>query len=341
MSGWINFKDLRAKLDFEQVLRHYGVEVKRKGDQHQGFCPLPDHHGKKNSPSFSANLARGIFQCFGCGAKGNVLEFAAMMEKVSLEDGAAFRGVAFQLQERFCPGAGEPPKTGAKPHGKERPRSEPPAASPVVVNAPLDFDLKGLDPRHPYLLSRGFSAETIAHFGLGFCSRGSLKDRVAIPLWDQKGRLVGYAGRVVDDSVIDESNPRYRFPSKRERDGKVFEFRKARLLYNGSGIESPVTDLLVVEGFTSVWWLHQNGFPMVVATMGADCSERQAELIVSVVQPSGRVWIVPDGDAAGERHAEALLRHLAPHRCVRWVKLAKGRQPTDLTVQDLAACLPV
>lgn len=59
MTGWINFKELRAKLDFEEVLRHYGVEIKRKGDQHQGFCPLPTHQGKKSSPSFSANLARG------------------------------------------------------------------------------------------------------------------------------------------------------------------------------------------------------------------------------------------------------------------------------------------
>ena len=41
MKTWIDFKALRAKLDFEQVLRHYGVEVKRKGNQHQGFCPLP------------------------------------------------------------------------------------------------------------------------------------------------------------------------------------------------------------------------------------------------------------------------------------------------------------
>ena len=89
MKTWIDFKGLRKKLDFEQVLRHYGVEVKRKGNQHQGYCPLPNHQGKKNSPSFSANLERGIFQCFGCGAKGNVLEFAAMMEKADPKDGAA------------------------------------------------------------------------------------------------------------------------------------------------------------------------------------------------------------------------------------------------------------
>jgi DNA primase len=329
MSRWINFKELRAKLDFEQVLRHYGVEVKRKGDQHHGFCPLPSHQGKKNSPSFSANLNRGIFQCFGCGAKGNVLEFAAMMEKVNLEDGAEFRGVALELQSRFCPEIASAPRSKAKPIDKKVNEPERRHNLPAVVNGPLDFELKGLDAEHAYLLTRGFTAETIALFGLGFCSRGLLKDRVAIPLHDPKGRLVGYAGRVVDDALITDENPRYRFPSGREREGKAFEFRKTRFLYNGFRIKAPVDDLIVVEGFTSVWWLHQNGLCDVVATMGADCSERQAELIVSLVKPAGRVWIVPDGDSAGERHVQTLLLQVSPHRFVRWVKLEKDKQPTD------------
>ena len=112
--------------------------------------------------------------------------------------------------------------------------------------------------------------------------------------------LIGYAGRVVDDNLITEDNPRYRFPGERERDGKLFEFRKTLFLYNGFRIKAPVDDLIVVEGFTGVWWLVQNGLPDVVATMGSDCSEKQAELIVSLVKPDGRVWIVPDGDKAGD-----------------------------------------
>ena len=73
----------------------------------------------------------------------------------------------------------------------------------------------------------------------------------------------------------------------------------------------------------------------VVATMGSDCSEKQAELIVSLVKPDGRVWIVPDGDKAGERHAQMLLSLISPHRFVRWVKLYEGRQPTDLSTEQL------
>jgi DNA primase len=335
--NWIDFKALRAQLDFAAVLEHYGVEVKRKGNQHHGYCPLPNHNGKKNSPSFSANLDKGIFQCFGCGAKGNILDFAAFMENADPESGAALHEVAHKLQQRFCPelgGADERKTPPAQKPAAPKP-AEPKSDLPVIVNEPLNFDLKGLDAEHPYLLGRGFTPETIERFDLGFCSRGMLKDRVAIPLQDAAGRLIGYAGRVVDDSTITEDNPRYRFPGERNRDGKIFEFRKTLFLYNGYRIKAPVDDLVVVEGFTGVWWLVQNELPNVVATMGADCSEKQAELIISLVKPGGMVWILPDGDKAGERHAQTLLTLISPHRAMRWVKLADGKQPTDLSGEKL------
>jgi len=332
--NWIDFKALRARLDFAQVMEHYGVEVKRKGTQHTDFCPLPNHNGKRNSPSFSANLKKGIFQCFGCGAKGNVLDFAALMEKADPRDGAALREVALKLQQRFCPETEVKP--GKSVASKPVPsKAEPKDERPVMVNQPLDFELKGLDAEHPYLAGRGFTPETIRHFGLGFCSRGMLKDRLAIPLHDADDGLVGYAGRAVNDDTISDENPRYRFPGKQEKDGTVFEFRKTLFLYNGYRVKAPVDDLIVVEGFASVWWLHQNGLPHVVATMGSDCSERQAELIVALVKPNGRVWIAPDGDKAGERHAQMLLGLISPHRFVRWVKLDENKQPTDLSAEQL------
>src|SRR6185312_16581405 len=100
-ANWVDFKALRAKLDFALVLEQYGVAVKSGGKQHHGFCPLPNHNGKRNSPSFSANLEKGIFQCFGCGAKGNVLDFAALMAHADPRDGEALRKVAVELQKQF------------------------------------------------------------------------------------------------------------------------------------------------------------------------------------------------------------------------------------------------
>jgi DNA primase len=334
---WINYKDLRSRLNFEQVLQHYRVEIRRKGSQHHGFCPLPKHEGKKNSMSFSANLERGIFKCFGCGAKGNLLDFAGLMENIDLTNTKAFRDVALRLQERFCPGQENAPAraTAAEatsPQEQDKPNSE---EKDVIVNPPLDFELKGLVRDHSYLLNRGFTQETIDYFGLGFCSRGYFKDRVVIPLYDQEGKLIGYAGRVVDDSLISGNNPRYLFPGKREREGKSLEFRKSEFVYNGNRIQGTVDDLIIVEGFASVWWLHQNGFPNVVATMGAGYSDKQVELIISVVAPTGRVWLMPDGDRAGEGLAKSLSLPLFEERFVRWIRLREHSQPTDLTVGQL------
>jgi DNA primase len=259
------------------------------------------------------------------------------MEKIDLENGAAFRGVALALQERFCPALTASPKA-KKATEKERTKTEPTVELPVVINPPLDFDLKGLDYNHAYLRARGFTRDTIDEFGLGFCSRGLLKDRVAIPLHDHEGRLVGYAGRVVDDATISKDNPRYRFPSKRKRDGKVIEFRKALFLYNGCHVSAPADDLIVTEGFASVWWLYQHDYSSSVAAMGADCSEKQAELMVALVKPTGRVWVLSDGDDAGRRFAQSVLLQVSPHRFTRWVKIAEGSQPTDLTEEQLKSC---
>ena len=324
--SWINFKELREQLDFVEVLRLYNVEPKLKGDQHHGFCPLPTHNGKRNSPSFSANVKKGIWQCFGCGGKGNVLDFAVLMEGGNPENGEDVQRVALKLKERFL---------GSAPSAKKPENEKHETGENAIINAPLDFTLKGLDANHPYLLKRGFAPETIARFGLGFCSRGLLKDRIAIPLHDNAGKLIGYAGRVADDSTITEENPKYRFPGTRERKGLTYEFRKSLFLYNGHCITSPVSDLVVVEGFAGMWWLWQAGIAAVVGTMGSSCSEEQAEIIVSLVAPTGRVWAFTDGDKAGVRCAETILSLVAPYRFVRWVKLEPDKQPTDFSPSEL------
>jgi len=168
---WINFKELRAKLNFEDVLRLYHVEVKRSGSQHQGPCPLPLHSGPKGPTAFSANLERGIFQCFGCKAKGNLLEFSALMEKVDPADGNALRKVAVKLQEALLPKEKDKrQKTTEKATGSVKT-----GTSKVLVNEPLDFELKDLDAEHSYLLDHCLMPETIQFFWPGFLLAGSFE----------------------------------------------------------------------------------------------------------------------------------------------------------------------
>lgn len=332
---WVNFKELRSKLRFEDVLRHYKIEVRRKGDQHQGFCPLPGHGENRKSPSFSANLERGIFHCFGCGAKGNVLEFACLMAGADPKDGNALRAVAVELQQTFFP-RGENTRQPSDEARVNEPRS---AAAPVKVNEPLNFELKDLDAGHPYLASRGITRETALFFGLGACSRGFLKDRLAIPLHGQDGKLIGYAGRVLDDGTVSEDNPRYRFPSRREHGGAIYTFDKSLFVYNGHRVKAPCDDLVVVQGFPAVWWLHQNGYPASVALMGAECSEEQTEAVSGLLAPSGRLWLMTDGTDLGDGLARIVLGRFARRHFVRWVRLSEGEQPTDLDAAKLKQCL--
>jgi DNA primase len=263
------------------------------------------------------------------------------MEGLNPDDPADFRKAALHLQKTF---GGSDGREREKPIPREKTREgradedlEDDAS--VVVNAPLDFELQRLEYDHPYLRERGFTDETIKTFGLGYCHRGLMKGRIAIPLHDKEGALIGYAGRIVDEEAIGKDTPRYLFPGSRERGGTRHVFRKSAFLYNGFRVGNP-SQLVVVESFTAVWWLTQAGITNVVALMGVSCSDTQGGLLRDLVPEGGSIWLFPDGDKAGERMVEETLVLLAPYRFVRWVKLDEGEQPTDVGREDLLARLP-
>ncbi len=325
--NWINFKDLRSHLTFEKVLHFYGVAgVTMKGKQLVGRCPLPTHNPDKKSPTFSAHPEKGIFQCFSCGGKGNLLDFCVLMDGGNPERGLDVRKTALKLHKEFVRSGSlhEAPKANGKP--------EAPARKPIY-NEPLLIRLKDLNPEHPYLRERKFERATLDQFGVGYCSHGMFAHRIAIPLHDQKGQLIGYAGRTVADA-----EPKYLFPGPRERDGELHEFKKTFFIYNGHRIANPVDDLIIVEGFPSVWWLTQHGLPNCVAIMGDFCSAEQLELIIGAINPHGRAWIMTDGDKAGIKCGCDLAGMLARSRLCR-VVIETGAQPTDFTGEKLRALL--
>lgn len=287
MSEWIDFKQFRETLRFEDVLALYGVPLRRKGNQHLGPCPLPGHTARTGPPTFSVNLEKGCFQCFGCRTKGNTLEFAVLMEGKDPRQGRDIRAVALSLRERLesPDGAPEPAvATVAKPTESKNPTPK----SVTVINAPLDFELKGLDHEHPYLRNLGFHPETIRHFGLGVAPRGLLKGMLAVPLHTPKGQLIGYAGHPVDGSADILKSPRFRFPEPREHKGIRYELRPERLLYNVYRIQAPVTDLVVVRNMATVWWMHQCGVAAIVA-WGGDCKDLPS-LLAQAIAPRAKIW---------------------------------------------------
>ena len=319
MKRWINFDTLRKQLNFEEVLKGYNVHLKKKehSDQHVGDCPLPTHEGRQGR-CFSANFTKGLWQCFGCKQSGNVLDFAVLMEGKNKKNGAEVRETAMSLQERFL----DPSLPPERPErtAPERPRT---TASPTstIINRPLDFALKTLEREHPYFGEHKISAETIARFGLGFCKRGSLAGRIAIPLEDDQAQLIGYTGLVLDETQVSEQMPKYQYPGNRDIDGVAHVFDRNKFLYNGFRVSKSVKDLIVVLEPHVVWALWQAGFANVVSLMGYECSHDQVTFVNLLTQDSGRVWLLTDESAESETCARDLLYQVALSRSCRWVRV--------------------
>ena len=71
--GWLDFQKIKAEADFTVILERYGLAMKKEGKELVGTCPF---HSGDTQPSFKVNVHKTpqVFHCFGCGAKGNVLD---------------------------------------------------------------------------------------------------------------------------------------------------------------------------------------------------------------------------------------------------------------------------
>ena len=312
---WINFRELCKQLDFERVLASYEVRLEPKGGNGQfvGTCPLPSHPNAKGK-TFSANFEKGVWQCFGCNQSGNTIDFAVLMEGKEKSNGTHVREVAVMLRERFV-------ERKAAPAQKAPPKGA--MQGSQVVNQPLDFELKTLNAQHPYFAAHGYSKETAERFGLGFCTRGSLAGRIAVPLVDDGAELVGYAGLLLDMKEAGEGNPRYLFPGPRVHDEVTHVFDRGRFLYNGFRIGKAVKDLIVVRECHTVWRLWQGGFANVVALMGDECTAEQAGMLPLLTVDTARVWLLTDSSEGAAASAQTLLTKVTPSRLCRWLRVSK------------------
>jgi DNA primase len=300
---WVDFKQIKTDVAIEQVLQRYGVPVRRIGGELRGPCPLPTHTSRRSRDSFSVNPARNAWSCRsqscmqarGGKAGGNILDLVALIE------GCSVRAAALRLQDW----------SGAMPIRREVPAEDTTASS----NVPLHFALQHIDRHHPYLAERGLAAETIRVFGVGFYGgRGFLRGRIVIPINDERGELVAYAGRATDGE-----EPKYRFPRG---------FRKSLVLFNlHRALTTGARTVIVVEGFFDALAVHQAGYPAVVALMGSTLSRSQADLLTTHFD---RVLLMLDGDDAGRHGAAGVTSALAGRIEVITIVLDEGTQPDQL-----------
>lgn len=316
MAKWISFQELRRQVSIEDVLRRYGLfeKFRKRRDEVIGLCPFHE----ETTSSFHASLTKNVFHCFGCQAKGNILDFVALKERVDV------RNAAVMIQEWFqVAGGNQSGSLGDESEIRDRAAETQDEAS--EENPPLTFRLSNLNPRHPYLSERGLERETIEYFGLGYCSSGLMRGRVVIPIHNERGELVAYSGRYLGEPP--EGRPKYLLPSG---------FRKSQVVFNldRAGKNAKESGLVVVEGFFDVFRVWQAGFPHVVAIMGSALSERQSDLLVASVGPSGRIALLLDQDDAGRSCSTRCIDELSSRVFVKAFALPhEGDQP-DLLSKD-------
>lgn len=324
--GHVDYKHVREHADFGTIAAHYGLELRGRGDQRTALCCFH----KENTGSLKINLAKRIFHCFGCGAKGNILEFVVLKEGGDPDNRDDLRHGAFALAD-IC---GIDPDPRGKRSSKSQPRvkkeKEASKAEQVMKasrdqlmrgNKPLSFELK-LDPDHPFLKERGLSEETIKSFGLGYCSRGMMKGRIAIPIHNEKGELIAYAGRWPEEDVPKDT-PKYLLPEG---------FEKRSVLFNLFQLPKGTKRIVMVESYFSVFRLHEGGTP-VVSPMGHSVSEQHCELLKS--HGTSEVVVLFDGDGGGMQGLLESIPLLAQYFYVHAPRVSDGFKPNRAAEKEL------
>ena len=305
-TAFVDFKAVKAAITMEQVLEHYGLldKFKRGTDSLNGPCPI---HKGSNPTQFRVSTIKNIWNCFSeCKHGGNVLDFIAEMENVTIH-AAALKAIEwFHLDTKAMSGGSEEerPREAKKSEQASAPKAERPKPEPtsekIVPNTPLKFRLDKLEREHPYLAERGLTQETIVDFGVGFCAKGMMAGRIAIPIHNEEGHVVAYAGRIIGELAGD--NAKYKLPQG---------FRKSLELFNLDRAIKEPGPLVIVEGFFDCMKLHQHGCRKVVALMGSTLSAAQEELIKRHTNRHSQVIILLDENDAGRAGRDDIACRLA------------------------------
>jgi len=198
------------------------------------------------------------------------------------------------------------------------------------VNPPLTFELRNLDTTHTYFKERGLEKETIEDFGLGYRKSGLMKGMIVIPIHNEKGALIAYAGRYPGD------------PAERESKYVPSEFKKHLVLFNLNRVKHLAKEkgLILVEGFFDVFNLWQVGYENVVALMGTSFSDEQEKLIVEAVGENGKVVLMFDSDETGRSASQDALARLGTQVDVELIQLGEeGLQPASLSKETIKGLL--
>jgi len=356
-------REIRERAGILEIVSDY-VALKKSGVNYLGLCPF---HSEK-TPSFNVNTVKGIYHCFGCGVGGDAISFVMRMEGLSFPEAVRFlaRKTGVVIPERPIPAA------------EKRLRDEKEVLYEIHEVAGRFYENllqegeSGATCR-VYLEKRGVDLETARAYGLGFApdswdaltrflerkkiplaeaekvglvrsrERGGYYDgfrnRLLFPIKDIHGRIIGFGGRVLDDSLHKYLNsPESPIYHKSE---VLFGLGMAKQAMRENG------DVFIVEGYFDHLALFRYGVRNVVATCGTALTDAHLKLLRRFV---AKVYLLFDADNAGKkatvRSMENFLQENFPARVVQ---MPSGEDPdtylekygVDAFEHLVSAALPV
>lgn len=314
--------EIRAKVPIADVVGQR-VKLVRKGREYTGLCPF---HNEK-TPSFTVNEAKGFYHCFGCGAHGDVIKFEMeagglpFMDAVTKlanraglkvpqfsrenEEEAKHRSSWYEIMELAC---GFFEKNLLLPSGHEALDylTRRGFDNSIIKKFRLGYapDNNGL---HAYLTSKNVSESDMIELGLAVLSEKNgkvydfFRNRVIIPIFDKRDRIIGYGGRVMGNE-----QPKYL------NSPETPIFNKRKVLYNLNYARDKAYEnkrIVICEGYMDVIAQSKYGFDYAVAPLGTALTEDQ-------IQEAWKICPEPtlcfDGDGAGIRAAIRSVDRVLP-----------------------------
>ncbi len=339
---------VRSATDFVALAAEH-IALRRVGRQYQGLCPF---HTEK-SGSFSISPEKGVYYCFGCGAKGDAIDFVRNLEH--LDFAAAV--------ERLAAKAGISLRYDNEAMGRDRARKGElwkvmEKAVAFYHDQLLTSKAPGAGTARSYLRSRGYDGELVRRFqlgwapdawdtlsrelrltgeigrdtGLGFVNKaGKVNDffrgRILFPIFDVAGQPVAFGGRKLPDA----DGPKYR------NSPETPLYRKSEILYGLNWAKADIVatgEVIVCEGYTDVIAFHQAGAPRAVATCGTALADEHFKTLKNFAR---RIVLAYDADAAGQNAADKFYAWEKRYEVdLHVVELPKGTDPADVARTDPA-----
>ena len=334
--------DLLVRVDIVDLIDSH-TPLKKTGTNYVACCPF---HTEK-TPSFSVSRNKQFFHCFGCGVSGNAISFLMMLNNLdfveAIEDIAAFVGIEVPREENTYQ-AGE--------------KKEDLNSLYQLMDQITDFYVQQLRTSEEgkkaveYLKVRGINSDCANEFLLGYAPNewkalansfennalikagllvnkedgqvyDRFRNRIIFPIRDKRGRILGFGGRVMDDSL-----PKYL------NSPETPLFHKGNEVYGLYELlkKNPKPpQILIVEGYMDVISLSQFGINYAVAVLGTAISQTHLNLLFRF---SPEIVLCFDGDKAGISAAwkamESVFLSLKDNRSCRIMMLPLNQDPDSL-----------